>query len=197
MAPSVGEVLAQAKDPGNRRTATARVLLRQNLLQRHAELDARLTATIEADSQHNREPLAPALQEEIEALEAEIEAEFVTFKFANVGHRKWADLLGAHAPTKAQLQEYPRLEFNPETFPVSAVAASCTEPEMTLAEAQELETLVSDSQFEKLWIACLDANTGGLEAPKSLAAGVIRLMNARSASTRAPAASPDQSSLAE
>lgn len=197
MALSLGEILAEAKDPENRRTTTARILLRQSLLKRHAELDARLVATTAADEKHNREPEAPALRAEIEALEAEIEAAFTTFTFANVGHRKWADLGRDNAPTKEQLAEYGRLEHNPDTFPIAAIAASCIEPEMTPEGVAELAEVISVTQFTVLWNACLDANTGGLESPKSQAVGVMRLMNAAFERTRALAASPAPSSSAE
>jgi hypothetical protein len=199
MPPTLAQILSEARSDDHRRVVVARILIRQDLLRRHDELDAQLTAAIQGDERENREAVAPAIQEQIEALEAEIEAVRVPFKFTSVGRRKWSDLLAAHPPTPEQIaMERERedgkgmpLDHNPDTFPVAAIAASCIEPAMTLAEVQELEDVLNFSQFNALWIACVDANVGGMESPKSVAAGLIRRMRDAFASTPVVAASPD------
>ena len=60
-------------------------------------------------------------------------------------------------------------------------------------EAKELEQRLSFGQFEKVWAACLQANLGTGDSPKSAAGRILR-QNAESATTAAHTASPDRSS---
>lgn len=89
------------------------------------------------------------------------------------------------------------LDHNPDTFPIAAIAASAAEPAMTEDEVRRLEQALNNSQFDALWAHCLEANIGGLQAPKSVAAGTILRANAASASTAAREGSLDQSSSDE
>jgi hypothetical protein len=111
---------------------------------------------------------------------------------------QWANLMVKHPPTKEQRKENPRLDHNPETFPLAAMAASCVEPSGATVESfQRLDASgVPSAVFDELWVTCLDANLGA-GIPKSAAAGVIRRLSGRSATTPAPAASPDPSSSDE
>jgi len=130
----------------------------------------------------------------LEALQGEMEAAKVEFRFRNIGRKAWADLLAAHPPTKEQRTDL-KTDHNPETFPVAAIAASCSEPAgMSEDAVRRLEAALTDSQFTVLWRACVDANLGGVEVPKSLAAGRILQVNGRSANTAALAVSRAASS---
>jgi len=197
--PTIADILADARNPAYVRVATARVLLRQDLAARHEELDAELRAAIEVDHQEDSlEVTAPDVAEQVQELEAEIEAAKVSFRFRAIGKRAWSDLLKEHPPTKAQLQADPRLDHNPETFPAAAIAASCSDPEMTLDDARELEAALNQSQFAVLWAACIDANIGGVTDPKSrLAAGLIRRANGESAKPPTTTGSHEASSSDE
>ena len=188
---SIEDILAQAENPAYVRVATARVLLRQDLLAEHARLDAELTQAIVDDERENRIPVAPQLMCALDELEAEIDAAKVEFRFRAIGKRPWADLLKQHPPTKDQQRA--GLDHNPETFPAAAIAASCVEPTLTVDEAERLERALNASQFDVLWAKCIDANIGGTSDPKSSAAGLIRRANARSASS---ATAADEQSLA-
>ena len=184
---TLDDILAAAENRDHARTATVRVLLRQDLAAKHAELDAELTAASARDQLVNEPDRAPALAADIEALEAEMEAAKVEFRFRSIGRKAWADLLAKHPPSKAQMQADRRTTFDPETFPIAAIAASCIIPEgMDEAAAKRLETALSDAQFSQLWNACIDANLGGVDLPKSLTAGLIRRVSGRSATTAAP-----------
>lgn len=184
--PKISDVLKMAEDPAYRRVVTARVLLRQDLAAKHAELDAELTAVLgQADDSMTAK--APALSRQLKELEVEIEAEKVEFKFGNIGRRAWADLLAEHPPTKEQLKAHresdrrgPPPDHNPETFPIAAMAAACIEPEgMDEDAVRRLEALLTDSQFVELWAACVGACRGGADELKSLAAGQILRVNER------------------
>lgn len=193
---TLDEILSQAENPEYVRRATARVLLRQDLIARHAELEAELQHAVTRDALTNDPDRAPGIRDEILALEAEMKAAEAEFVFKSVGRKKWADLLAKHPPTKAQAAADRRTLFNPETFPIAAIAASCASPEgMDEAAVRRLEAGLSDAQFSLLWNACIDANLGGGDLPKSiLAAGLTRLTSEPSATTAAPEESPEASS---
>ena len=204
----ISDILAEASNPDYVRTTTARVLLRQDLLTLHDELEAELAAAVKDDAMRNEVPTAPAISRRLVDLEAEIDNARREFRFKSIGHRAWADLMAEHPPTKDQLKQFPRIDHNPETFPVAAIAACCVSPKMTLEQAQELERGrwneeekefeggLNDTQFNELLVRCVEANTGGLNTPKSAAAGAILRLNGQYANTPAPAASPAPSSSA-
>jgi hypothetical protein len=191
--PTATEILAQAENPAFVRVTTARVLLRQDLIARHLALEADLAAAIARDATTNERDRAPEIAEQIESLQGEIEAAKVEFRFRNIGRKAWADLLAAHPPEKKHKDL--RTDHNPETFPIAAMAVSMSAPEGFDEDGvRRLEAALTDAQFTALWRACIDANMGGVESPKSMAAGAILRVNGRSESTAVPAASPDPSS---
>lgn len=198
--PTIADILAQAENPEFVRVATARVLLRQDLAAEQEELARQLKQAMRDDGLENREPLAPVISAQIEELEERIEAEKVPFKFRAIGRRAWADLLANHPPSLVQMQAHQRidekfrLDHNPETFPIAAIAASSLEPKMTEDDVQRLDKALNETQFSLLWMACLDANKG-LEAPKSVAAGLILRVKRKSGASAADTGSLDQSSL--
>lgn len=193
---SIDDILTVAEDPTHRRTATVRVLLHQELEARHRALELELVAAIDEDARLNRDPVAPDVAQKIRDLEVELDAAKVPFTFRAIGKRAWADLLAAHAPTPEQRQTG-RAEFNPETFPAAAIAASAIDPEISPPAAARLEAALNSSQFDLLWGAVLDVNIGGLQSPKSVVAGRIRRPNGASVTTAAHEGSLAASSLDE
>lgn len=179
------------------REKTVRILLRQDLIAEHARLDDELVAAAKVDATENRDPVGPALAERILELEAEIEAAKRLFRFRAVGKKAWADLIAQHPPTPEQLKGHGRLDHNPETFPVAAIAASCIGPKMTVEQVAKLELELNLAQFEILWSGCLDANVGGSDSPKSLVAPLIVRMNDVFETTAVNGASRDRSSSVE
>lgn len=194
---TIEDILAAAENPAFRRVAVARVLLRQDLLLRHEELERELDAALADDQRFNRKPESPRISQEIVDLEAEIEEAKVAFRFASIGKKAWADLLGKHPPTKEQLKEDPGRPFNPETFPKAAMAASASGPAMTLEQVERLEATLPQASFDMLWIKCIEANAGGGESPKSQAAGMILRRNGGYGTTAASEGSLAQSSSGE
>lgn len=178
----IESILAVVDDPANRPSATARILVDHSLEQRRSELAARLNQVSDSGG------LSPSKQavevaKELRAVEAEIDAALVEFRFVAVGKRAWSDMLAKHPPTKQQRERDPRLDHNPDTFPIAAIAASCAEPEMTVEQVRRLDEALSLAQFSKLWDACLEANIGGDVGPKSVAAGLILRANELYATT--------------
>lgn len=195
---NIRDILAEATAPGHARTASARILLRQDLVARHRELEDRIRVELDLDNNLNRVPVAPTLAGELAELEAEIDAAKRTFTFRSIGKRAWADLIREHPPTKAQQKESQgRLDHNPETFIPAAMSACSVDPVMTVDDVAELEQALNQAQFDALWGAVYDANLGGLAAPKSMMAGIGRRMNERSATTAASEESPAASSSDE
>lgn len=191
---TISDILAEAENPAYVRVVTARVLLRQDLARRHAELEAKLQAAVERDVATAAGSLADPVTAtdvaaELRALEAEMDAARAEFRFRSIGRRAWADLIAKHPPTKKQAQEL-RVDHNPDTFPMAAMAASCVEPAGTDEDAlRRLEAVMTDTQFTELWRACVDANVGGVDGPKSLLAGSIARASEQSASTAVNAGS--------
>lgn len=182
--PSLDEILSQAENPSYRRVATAKVLLRQDLTARHAELDVELQAALERDAITNEPDKAPAIAKQLRDLETEIEDAKVEFRFANIGHRAWADLLAKHPPKQEKGGRRSNDPFNPATFPAAAIAAACIAPEgVDELAAKRLEVALDESQFAALFNAAVDANVGGTQDSKSLAASQILRASERFASS--------------
>lgn len=182
------------------REKTVKLLLRQDLLDEHARLDAELVATLNTDAEENRDPLGPELADRLLQFETEIEQAKRPFRFRAIGKKAWADLLAQHPPTRDQTMINARIDHNPKTFPAAAIAASCVDPKMTVEQVGQLEEKLNLAQFEILWGGCLDANVGGgVDNPKSLVAGPI--VRARFALERSAMGmddpSPDRSSSVE
>jgi len=167
-------------------TAEARICTRFDLLEQHAKLEHDLAAST-ADAKRR------TLARKVVKLEAEIEAVEKVFTFADIGGQ-WLDLIGKHPPTKEQLATGKNLDHNPETFPIAAIAASSSAPDLTVDQVKKLRGKLQFVQWQKLWAATLEANLGVASAPKSLLAGVVLRRNGGSGTTPAPEESPAASS---
>jgi hypothetical protein len=176
---TAADILAQAENPAFVRVTSVRVLLRQDLVAQHAALEADLAEAVARDAATNDKDRAPDISRQLFQLQDEMEAAKVLFKFRNIGKKRWADLLAAHPPTKAQKEL--RTDHNPETFPIAAMAAAVVEPAGLDEDGfRRLEAALTDAQFTALWRTTIDANLGGVESPKSLAAGQILRAKERS-----------------
>lgn len=179
------------------REKTVKILLDQALLAEHERLEAELVAELEIDAKENRDAVGPGLAQELVEFEDRIQAARREFRFRAIGKKPWADLLAQHPPTKEHTDLNARLDHNPETFPIAAIAASCVDPVMTVEQVQRLEQALNLAQFDKLWGGCLDANVGGGDSPKSWVAGPIARVNAELGITHVNGASPALSSSDE
>jgi hypothetical protein len=195
MPDALEDILAEAENPAYVRTQTAKVLFRQDLVTRHAELDAELAAAIARDRTTNEPDQAPVIAHQIAELQDEMTAALREFTFKNIGKKAWADLLAQHPPTKEQLaveaEEAKEQGRKPRFFDHNLASHS---PKMDEDAVRRLEAALTDSQFTLLWRACFDANLGGADVPKSLAAGQILRVNGQYANTAVLAASPAASS---
>jgi hypothetical protein len=161
-------------------TETEEICVRNDLLAEKKRLER---ALIEARSKDRRDdgglaskPTAPKIAQAIVDLEKEIEKATVAFTFREIGQATWNKLMGENPPTKAQQAKGMR-NYNPETFPNAAMAASCVAPDGATVEHFERAAAEWGGQYDLLWGACLRANVeGGQEgkAPSALASEVLR-----------------------
>lgn len=185
---SVDDFLGEFEAP----TVEVRICPRADLLEQHRQLDRRLVE----ESTKGAGTLASGppkdLADQLLALERDIDAATRTFRFRALSRRRWRSLLGAHPPLKQHKAD--GLDFNPETFPVAAVAACAVEPEMTQEQAEKVADAIPLGEFEKMWAAVLQVNLGASDGPKSVLATTIHRMNGAYSTTAPPAGSPGASS---
>ncbi len=162
------------------RETVARILLRNDLAERHAELDAELQALMASHRDEINSPEVQSKAAEVTAMEAEIEDSLTEFKFRAVSSRAWRVLMAEHPPTKAQREQNAQVSFDQDTFWPAAIAASCVDPVLTVDQAVELELVLTSDQWDALAATCLTVNRAG-EVGKSWAAGLIHRTNGASA----------------
>lgn len=160
---SIAEILLSAKPV----TKTIPVCVRGDLGDRLVELRNEYDQALAFDDEHNEDPTAPAVLERIVALEAEADAATVPFVCTAMparGEGSWKELVDAHPPLPGDEDKW---RWNMDTFPVAAIAGTVSDPTMTLEQAEELAGVLSDAQFEKLWLGVLSVNLGDDLVPKS------------------------------
>lgn len=114
---------------------------------------------------------APAeLQERIADLSKEVEKKTRVLTFRSIGRRKWRELLAEHPPTKQQGAL--GADHNPETFPPAAMAATCSEPGLSLEQATWIFEELPTGVVDRVWAAVLGANLIGGDEKKAVATAV-------------------------
>lgn len=110
---------------------------------------------------------------EAEAASEAAEAVTVTFVFEALGRDRIETMMKAHQPTAGQKDEYRKmmleegksptsspLIYNPDTFPPVLMSESCSQPSMTLDEANELwgSEVWSRGELGRLFLAAWTVN---------------------------------------
>jgi hypothetical protein len=166
----------------------------RHLAQKHDELEHLIAQRLQSASDSlGGDAEVRAMADALEELERRIDAEAVVYKFRGLSRRRWRDLMAKHPPKPAHAGH----DFNPETFPVAAIAACSVDPKLSIEDARALEDdeTLGTGNFERLWEGVLTANLGVLnDTPKSLIATLIPRMNGDSLTTAAPGESPGASS---
>lgn len=174
-------------------TVDVRICPRTDLRDKHRELERRLVESSQSPSSSLADSGgAKGLAEELQAVEAEMEAATRSFRFQALSRRRWRGLLAGHPPQKQHKSE--GLDFNPETFPVAAIAACAVEPAMNAEQAEKLADALPLGEFERLWAGVLEVNLGVSGNPKSMIATAILRTNGASSTTAALEESPEASS---
>ena len=168
----------QVEKSRKRRTESVSICIDNDAVSEHERLERELVDAREEDRVNRGRldytPRAPQVAQRIVDVEALMDEATVEFVFAEVGQRRWSELLKSHPPTKEQRAEGAR-NFNPETFPVAAMAASCVQPEGATEEHFQRAFDEWGGQFNLLWTTCMEANVGvsGGKARSRLASEVL------------------------
>lgn len=147
----IEDLLSMATAP--RRTVA--ICVRGDLVIRAEDLRTRWQAAVDYDRDHNTPSTAPVLWDQLAEVEHEAKAATVDFTVQAISSTVWRRLVAEHPP--------PRDEgwlWDPETFPVAALAACCVEPAMTEDHAGELADKLSNGQWQKLFTAVMTVNVG-------------------------------------
>lgn len=185
--------LAEIRASFQRRRESARVLFDMELLVEHRRLTAALQKALRSnddDSIAGESPLDAS--QRVDELEERIEAAEVEFVFESLGRAGWLQLVAQHPPTEAQARE--GYHYDPDTFPQAALQASCVSHALDDDDATWLAAELDLGEFTKLWEACLRANAGEANRPKSVEAQLLRRSSGPSSRTAPPTASPARSS---
>ena len=175
---SVDDILGEYVAPTHR----VKVLTRSDLQQRLDDLEAELKQAAKGSTLDTGAGQIAAQIREVEQEAAPFVREFV---FQSIGNKPWSDLMAEHPP-KSKRDRDAGAEYNTDTFPPAAVAASCIQPEgMTLKNATLLMERWSVGQWNTLWTGCLIANGKVTGVPFSAAASV-HLRDSEQSSTTAP-----------
>lgn len=170
------QLLAQATP----RTVTVPVCARGDLVDAHDKIERQLAGQRQPNSGSLAGSAAPDLTDlarELQDLEAEIEANTVTYTVRSIGKRAWSDLKRQHPPTREEAKR--GIDANMDTFPPVAIAACC-DPEITVEQSEQLTQVLPEGEWNKLWAAVLGVNLGVLDTPKSAAAAAILRTNGNS-----------------
>lgn len=183
----IEQVLAQVRP----KTTTVRVCLRGDLLAAHEDAERALAEARRGDVLENKYAQAPDAARRVQEIEAELDEAATVFTFAAVGQKAWTDLLVQHKPSdEDRAQGY---EFDPQTFPQTAIAASAVDPKMNPTQAQRLFEVLNFGQWQQLWGACLAVNVEGSSVPFSAAASAVlrgyEMKSEQPGSTESPEAS--------
>lgn len=114
---------------------------------------------------------ARAVEERMDAIREEMDKATVTFRVKGLPKRRWSNLAAEHPPRPEDKEE--GLDYNAETFPLAALVACCVDPVMTLKQAERLvDEVLTQGQWDGLWVAVMLANTRRVDVPKSVSASV-------------------------
>ncbi len=113
------------------------------------------------------EPALAAAREELDRVKAAVRDSGVEVVAQSIGRDAWEKLKLSCPPTEDQIKEYKARggdgepDYNWDTFPVPAIAASLVQPVMTEAQVDELwnSPLWNDAECARLFEMALQANT--------------------------------------
>ncbi len=186
---SGADILARIKP--TRGTAEANICLRPDLLDRWSDLDTEL-ASLRAENAERASTMSTAKRstkverekaEEIQAVEAEIEAATVTFKFEAVSRDAYNALLDAHPPRKGN--QFDMMSgYNRAAVEDALVRASLIDPlfedcstkgcdHSECGSWQQFLEVCNPSEWAELRQATNEANGSVSSAPKSLLASQV------------------------
>jgi len=153
----IDDIIGSAKLPEH----TVRLCLDGDLAAEHERLSAELDALDEwAPGSLADEDPRVALAGRIRDIEERMNERLTPFTFRAVGGPKYRELLAAHPGKDGD-------RFDPDTFPRALVAASAVDPQMTPADVDRLSQVLSNGQYEALFMGAFMVNEGPSKVPFS------------------------------
>lgn len=162
---SFNEVRSRVKP----RVATVKVLLgADDLPDQYEKLDEELREVVSRSAADSLDQVneITAIRDQMAELSARMDAESTVFKFQALPRTEWRKLIADHPPSREIQKKNPRAEWDPVTFMPAALSACCVDPEMTVDEAAELMDMLTEAQFNDVWITCYSVNVRS-DIPKS------------------------------
>lgn len=138
-------------------------------------LEAELQQAIVSDRDHNRTAEAPKIARRIEETQQRAKDHTVQLLLRSVGKTPYRQLMEDNPPTKKQLADNPRLDHNPDTFPLALVAASLAEvdgepDESTPDDVEAFFEPLPQGEWARVYQVALNVNAGLNSVPFSAAA---------------------------
>lgn len=96
-----------------------------------------------------------AAEADLERAQAALDEATVRVRFTSLGRKRYDDLLTQHPPR----EEDENSPYNPETFPQALIAASMSEPQVTLEEVERIWEEWNSAELMELFTAALEVNT--------------------------------------
>lgn len=166
------------------RTHTVGLPMDSDVLTRIEELEKELRLAVRLDANQNREPEAPAIEAELEALRAEAEDSVVEFTFQEIPRKQYRALLDAFPDPDGKRRA------DDETIAPHLIAACCIDPEMTLDDAQAIWDEWSDVAASTLYGAAIMVNEALTRVPFGVSA-TAKIPGSEPNSTTAPSEGSD------
>jgi hypothetical protein len=119
------------------------------IMSRIDALKDRIKVETRLDARENRDPIAPRLRRELDALYEQARESEVKFTFRSMGRALFEKLMADHPATAEQRAEVKKIQaessmmldppkWDGQTFPPAIIAASSFDPIITLEEAQAM-----------------------------------------------------------
>lgn len=142
--------LAELRDKFKPREKVVTLLTGGDLLAEHEDLSRRLRGLLNRPSGDESEAREVAAR--IRAIEADLDATAMSFRFRGIGRNAFRRMLAEHPPA----DDRDGLPFDPESMAPHLIAACSVEPRMTADEARDLADMLTDGSWDALWTAAFD-----------------------------------------
>lgn len=126
--------------------------------------DQRANAQTMADRGRTRQ-----IAERIEALRAEMQSSALVVRLRGLNRKAWAALLAEHPPRRDQDVDK-QLGYNVDTFFPALIRACIIDPVLDDAQWEQLDAVLSSSQYDALADAALAVSRRKVDVPFSFAA---------------------------
>lgn len=167
------EILDQAKLA--ERTLALYVGGDRDLAARYQELDRQLVTAADQppDSLAAGSPRR-AIEAEMAEIQAEMAEDTIELRLRAVRRKAFRALAEQHPPRKdpdGETHRFDKLGFNADAMPDPLIRASIVAPELTEEQLTHLlDEVLTDAQYDELFLACYGLNRGVVDVPFSSAA---------------------------